>query len=408
MKRITGFLLVACLFLNIPIAKAKTTEDELRLQLSAISDYLNSINSKAVLSEEQLREIINDGVMWTLRAQAADGSFNYEYRPFAGDYINDNGMVRQAGTLFMLTEVHKTRTEKPKEEVEVIENAIRYFAEISLKGNPDDGEFACIKNATKVERCDLGSTALALIGIINFVTAHPDKNADYQELLDLYSSYLLKAKFPNKGFSKRYEYNTGFSDTESPFYNGEAMLALVRFYQYEPQEELKTLLHNTFFYLKDKEYESPLYLWITAALKEMQALWPNDEFLTYTFDFTKERLVYSYRRHHTKNNYCAPLEGLTSAYSILEGGVSTEFLRQLKNEINYWQSKTTALQLKENRPYRLVLDETGPVLLKVANPYLSHGGFLTSEEVLTQRIDFTQHCVSSYLQKLVDIDGVEL
>lgn len=34
------------------------------------------------------------------------------------------------------------------------------------------------------------------------------------------------------------------------------------------------------------------------------------------------------------------------------------------------------------------------------------GGFLTGENELTQRIDFTQHCVSAYLQKRVDMDGL--
>ena len=80
----------------------------------------------------------------------------------------------------------------------------------------------------------------------------------------------------------------------------------------------------------------------------------------------------------------------------------------LYTEIEFWLDKTTWLQLNQASPYRLVEIGGQFQLVKLQNTAIAHGGFLTDENVLTQRIDFTQHCVSSYLQKLVDIDGEDL
>lgn len=54
--------------------------------------------------------------------------------------------------------------------------------------------------------------------------------------------------------------------------------------------------------------------------------------------------------------------------------------------------------------FRVVSHDGKLELLRVVNPAVARGGFLAGETELTQRIDFTQHCISAYLQKLVDID----
>ncbi|MCA9360867.1 hypothetical protein KC730_03185, partial [Candidatus Kaiserbacteria bacterium] len=238
------------------------------------------------------------------------------------------------------------------------------------------------------------------------VEAEPDKEAKYSEIIDKYSTYLISAKFKDRGFSNKYNLGDGFGKEESPFYNGEFMLALVKYYEYSQDEKVEVILEETFDYLSAKEeYETPLYLWIMAALKDMNRLWPHEKYVKYAKDFTAWRIDLSLMKHSTNSNYCAPLEGMTSAYSILENNVNYELLSRLSSEINFWQNKTTYLQLNKNSPYRLMNLDGQLQLLKQTNPNLSHGGFLSAENIPLQRIDFTQHCVSSYLQKLVDING---
>lgn len=404
-------LIICSVVLQTSVAYAATPEEELYLQLKAISDYLEVQMhvSNEPLTSDELRTIISDSAAWTVASQEDSGHFGYEYLPFEGVYVDDDGMVRQAGTLFALAEVYKYQTEKDADIADTIERAVEYFERISLEGKKEGETFRCITNGIGSTRCDLGSTALALIGILNFVAAEPEQAGNYEVLIDNYVSYIIAAKFPEAGFSSRYSKRDGFAQTESSFYNGESMLALVRYYQYQEDEEVRELLEEVFVYLSSKEeFESPLYLWIMAALKDMQRLWPDERYVTYATEFTDMRLASARLRRGVSHNYCAPLEGLVSAYSVLEGAVEPAYLTTLKTEIDYWLRKSTYLQLNAARPYRLIIEENAPKLVKMVEPNVAHGGFLTGEHELKQRIDFTQHCVSSYLQTLVDIEGDEL
>lgn len=194
------------------------------------------------------------------------------------------------------------------------------------------------------------------------------------------------------------------SDTESSFSNGEALLALVRYYQYNPREDVKEMIDETFTYLETKEFETSLYLWVMAALKDMQVLWPNARYVTYAQEFTKVRQGSIVRLHHTQKNYCATTEGLVSAYSVLDGTIAKSELASLRKEIDFWNKHTYSLQIRQTDQYRLVLTDGVFTMLRLPNPEQARGGFLTSGSVLTQRIDYTQHCVSAYLQTLVAIE----
>ena len=410
MKVFTGILLGVFLLIQVPSVAAGRDENDLRLQIESIKTYLQyQQGSTDTLSTEEMRHVILSGEKWAVAAQDENGHFGYEYLPFEDRYLRDDNMIRQAGTLFALSEVYKHKEDKDAATGKAIEKAISYFESLSVKGEKADGDFWCIKNSERSNTCSLGSVSLALVGILNYVEAHPEKEAKYKKIIDKYLAYLLAAKFAGAGFSGSYRVGIGFDSKESAFYNGEAMLALVRYYQYQSDEQVKRVLDETFNYLSAKEtFESPLYLWIMAALKDMQKLWPNEAYTTYASEFTARRLSEASARHRNQGNYCAPVEGLTSAYSVLKNSESPDYLAQLDNEIKFWLARTSYLQISEGNPYRLMIEGGIPQLKKVPNLPIAQGGFLTASAVNTQRIDFTQHCVSAYLQKLVDIDGEKL
>lgn len=410
MKVFTGILLVVFLLIQVPSVEASANEGDSRLQIEAIKGYLQyQQGATNKLSTENMRQIILDSEKWVVAAQEQNGHFGYEYLPLEDRYLRDDNMIRQAGTLFALSEVYKHKEDKDAATGKAIEKAISYFESLSVKGEKADGDFWCIKNSERSNTCSLGSVSLALIGILNYVEAQPEKEAKYEKIIGKYLAYLLAAKFTGAGFSGSYNVGVGFGNKESAFYNGEAMLALVRYYQYRPDEQVKRVLNETFIYLSAKEtFESPLYLWIMAALKDMQKLWPNEAYTTYASEFTKIRLSEASARHRNQGNYCAPVEGLTSAYSVLKNYESIDYLARLNDEIEFWLARTSYLQISEDNPYLLMIEGGQPQLKKVPNLSIAQGGFLTASAVSTQRIDFTQHCVSAYLQKLVDIDGKKL
>lgn len=391
---------------HIPIAQASSTT-EAEHQIEAIKDYLTySRGISASLTPAQLRNAIKAGADWAVASQEETGHFKYEYIPASDTYRADDNMVRQAGTLFMLSEVYKAQADKDPKIAVAIEKSISYFETVTRKGN---GTFSCIVKSEHSNVCTLGSTSLALVGILNYVDVLPQKKAVYKEQIEAYKNYLLQAKFKDAGFSASYTPARGFEKKESSFFNGEAMLALVKYYRYRSDDEIQQILFDSFAYLAAAPtYDNNLYLWIMAALKDMQTLWPNPAFAAYARRFTIHRMAGTKTLHLNQHNYCPAVEGMTSAYSILKEQADGSYVSDLKTEINYWLARTEYLQVSGTNPYHLAVINGVPQLLRFPNLKVAEGGFLTGGDEVTERIDFTQHCLSAYLQALTAIESQPL
>lgn len=381
-------------------------------QLKALQKYLARMtpapnqSTAGVLTPEQMREAIKDGVTWFTQAQEPNGHFAYEYLPYEDTYRSDDNIVRQAGGLYALGEVVRRSATQDKNTNKTIEQAITFFENQSPEDTYEGKNIRCITNTEESSVCKLGATALALTGILGYVEGNPSKKDTYEDLIDAYVSYILVSKKPTLGFRNQYKVGTGFRDEkESSFSNGEALLALVRYYQYREDVKVKKVIDETFMYLKSTPFDTGLYLWMMAGLKDMQVLWPNDAYITYGRDFTLWRLNQSLSAHGSTRNYCALGEGLVSAYSLLDGKITESEKKKLRGEIDFWNTRNLDLQIKKEDTYKLAIENKMPVLKKVLDMKQSAGGFLTADTELTQRIDFTQHCITTYLQTLVDVDG---
>lgn len=400
--------------MSIPIQPIFAVEsaqyEELEAQVAALSKYIerNYVSHEdSPLSGDELRRIVKEGTDWLVNAQAENGHFAYEYAPYEDVYLDDDHVVRQAGTLYELGEIARRDGEGVMNISGAIENAIGYLESLSEEDEYKDVTFRCITDSENSSRCQLGATSLALLGILGYVE---EESSEHEDLIEDYINYIIAMKKEGEGFIGYYTVNRkSQSIKESAFSNGEALLALVRYYQYNPREDVKEMIDDTFVYLEAKEaFETPLYLWIMAALKDMQVLWPNERYVTYAQEFTNARRGSLARVHNTQKNYCATTEGLASAYSILDRNVSPEKLGLLRKEIDFWNTHNSVLQILPVDRYRLVLDEGLFSLQILPDIEQARGGFLTSASVLTQRIDYTQHCISAYLQTLVDIEEEEL
>jgi hypothetical protein len=344
-------------------------------------------------------------------AQEENGHFAYEYAPYEGKYLTGDNIVRQAGALYALGEVYR-RSEDPRAVLEDgIEQAVSYFESLSVEAQGEGRNtesFVCIASTSQKASCKLGATALALTGLLSYVEDNPTRAKKYDELIEGYISFIILSQKNAGGFRDLYHVGDGFVDKESPYSNGEALLALVRAYQYQGDADVKRAIDSAFAYLKTTPHVNPLYLWIMAALKDMQELWPKEEYITYARDFTAWRVatgVYEKKNH----NYCPFVEGLASAYGVLDAAPKQGELLKLRTTIDSWLDYIETLQVDESDAYKVVFDEKGaPSLAKLAEPSRAHGGFLTAHSVPTQRIDFTQHCITAYVQTLVDIGEYDL
>lgn len=408
--------LVLILFLLVPLGQVDANEvDEygaLAAQVEALSTYIERnfvSHENTTLSHEQLRAIVSDGAQWLKNSQEENGHFAYEYVPYDDVYFDDDHIVRQAGALYELGEIARHDPENTLDVSDTIESALLYFSERSIEMQEGDEIFTCIVSTPASSKCRLGSASLALLGLLGYVEKNDTAAAKHKELIEGYIAYIMAMKKEEGGFRDMVYEDNKSPEKESSFSNGEALLALVRYYQYSPREDVKQMIDGTFKYLSEKEdFETPLYLWIMAALKDMQVLWPSEEYVSYAKVFTETRRGALTRVHYTDKNYCATTEGLASAYSILEGNVSDWELQILKKEIDFWNTHNSVLQILPVDVYRLVQSDGVFSMQILPDLMQAQGGFLTSASVLTQRIDYTQHCISAYLQTLVDIEGGEL
>lgn len=391
--------------------KISSLEDHL-YQLQALVTYTEQSYTQKnhTLTETELRSLITEGVHYLVQAQEGNGHFAYEYEPYADTYRNDDNIVRQAGALYALGEVVRLSNTADPVLNEAIESAIEYFDNLSEADTVSSISFRCIVDGTKSSRCKLGATSLALSGILSYVSRYPEKQAVYAALIDDYIAYILVSKKEDGGF--RSVHNIGTKSriaSESPFANGEVLLALVRSYQYNRDETIKQYALATYEYLALQEFDTALYLWIMAALKDMQMLWSNESYSTYAKEFTSWRVDGVAYRKGTDKNYCAYAEGVASAYSVIKDSLSLKEKEMLESELAFWNTHNSHLQIGQNARYRFAYTPENDLQLHaIKNPEQAQGGFLTSEENPTLRIDFTQHCVSAYLQTLVDINKKEL
>jgi hypothetical protein len=269
--------------------------------------------------------------------------------------------------------------------------------------------FACVLNHLESRKCELGTTSLTLVGILDFIDAHPKEVPQYAKQIEANATFILSMQKEEGGF--RNVYQTGMKtqdDTESSFSNGEALLALARYYAFKKSEVTQNAIDRAYNYLKEKQYDGNLYLWIMAALKDMDSLWPQESYQAYAYAFTSWKNIQSTRNRTLSGNYCAYTEGLASAIALLKRTTSEANLTPFRNELNRLNRADLTLQITQKDPYRIFQDEEGLSLMKLVDPKIATGGFLTSDSVLTERIDYTNHCVNTYLQTLVDIDGGRL
>ncbi len=361
------------------------------------------------LNPEELRQTVNNGVSWMNNAQEASGHFRYEYAPFWDRYIDDDNIVRQTGAFYLLGEIAIRDKAKRFDLKSTMEKAVSYFEENSKTGKFNDENFRCVlKTANK---CTLGGTSLALIGLLDMVKAYPATLNKNENLIEEYKNYILAMRVSGKGFRDSFYFDREQSLSESSFSNGEAFLALVRYYQYNAKVEIKTMIEESFVYF-DKIYrgkwDSNFYLWGMAALKDWYVLFPKEEYYTFTKDYTDWRIDKQQKSRGTSHNKCAYIEGVISAYSVLEKKASDKEREKYLEEIDFWLLKSRDLQIKKSDTIKIGFNQGKLRVVKMENSARAVGGFLTGYDEPFQRIDFTQHCVSGYLQKLVDIDRKSL
>ncbi len=387
MKKTIAFISTITLFINISLGNALASE----------------------LSPNQTENTIRKSINWLKQSQEISGHFHYEYMPFLDRYIEDDHIVRQAGAVFILSDA-MNRDEKSNFDLKnTVSRGLEYLNRNSTNQTFNNYQFRCLKlNETE---CTLGGTSLALIGYLNLVKKYPKLQQEYADLIEQNLKFVLAMKLPESGFRGSFYLQSGQSESESDFYNGEALLALTYYYQQNPDAKVKTVIDDSIAYF-DKFYSANwnnnFYLWGMAAIKNLYKIEAKESYYKFVKDYTDWRIDGYKNSHKNDSNFCAYLEGIVSAYSIIQTKIADSEKEPYLEEINFWLNKSRKLQIKKGDKMISQINKTRTQKLNLKKPDRAIGGFLTSLREPVLRIDFTQHCVSSFMQKYEDIDGNQL
>jgi hypothetical protein len=414
-KNILTFFIIVTLAVPYSLFAESTdisNDEKMSILQSEIVTMHKLMNPETIapLADDEIREIIELGTNWLKASNEPTGHFAYEYFPYEDRYAKDDNIVRQAGALFELGEIERRDTEGKYDLDKTIERAIGYFDSLTKSGRYNGEDILCIASDPEGSICKLGTTSLAFIGILNYVTANPDKLRKYEDFIDGYASYILSMQQDSGGFREIFSTRTGIAEEkESSYANGEAYLALVRYAKWKgfPDHlQKKIALTSSYLVSPDTIFDPALYLWAMAGMKDWVEFKPDARYSKYVKDYTDWRMDAFTDRRRSAHNFCAYIEGVVSAYSILEDSLPSNELTRYDEEIDFWLAKSALLQLREEHLIKYYILSNR--FMKAPIPAWSLGGFLTGHTELSQRIDFTQHCLSSYVQKLVDIDKKSL
>jgi hypothetical protein len=403
-------LLVSVLFASTPTpVSARENTTALEGQVRALQKYLEREQDKkssTPLSSSELRTSIEAGVEWLKNAQEPNGHFKYEYIPYENRYREDDNIVRQTGALYVLGEIIKRNKSDSFKISGTLTTSLSYFSSLT---KITDGNGRCIAMSSVSTKCQLGATSLALIGLLGYLDYAPSKKSLYAKDVDGYLAFILEMQKENGGFRNQYRVrSTKQSSTESPFSNGEALLALVRYYEFNKRADVKGAIDRAFTHLKEQPYDAALYLWIMAALKDLNQIDPNSQYVEYAEAFTKWRVAGGASYLTGTRNTCPYAEGIASALSILKSTIPESRYQSYRAVLDKGNQMNYQFQISNVDTTRVLMTPSGITLKALSFPPPALGGFLTSNSEPTQRIDFTQHCINSYLQTLVDLDGQKL
>ena len=254
---------------------------------------------------------------------------------------------------------------------------------------------------TDYSKAHTGAVALALLTELRYSLTSGDNS--FAELRHAWLEGLIGFRIPGDGFR---QFPTSIDTT--PYYDGEAWLALAQYHSAFPQDqrvsELLTDVDDALIKKYGGEFKIDFFHWGAMAAAARYADTREKAFL----DFIKAQMRAFLDRNKDQvnnNNTCASIEGVTDALSALlsagEGG--SELAERGGSWVATEMRKVEQLQIQPGQK-ELVFSNS-----RVIAPRMQEftGSFRSGIYAANTQVDFTAHCVSAMV-KLKRYDGTSL
>jgi UDP-N-acetylmuramoyl-tripeptide--D-alanyl-D-alanine ligase len=353
---------------------------------SVAGDCAESMTAKA------LDRSLSLGTRFLLANQKKAGNFEYELDWKTGEYTDDDSPVRQAGATWGLALIHQDlhrRGEPRKKVAKALSRALDFFDQHSVSVG---GRRFIRYPDTDAGR--LGTVALVSLALVDLLRVAP--NEELRKRLDEHIAFLLSARHAKGRFHASYRHRTGKPvGAPSPYFDGEALLALVKAAKYLGKSELSGLVRaeaeagfaaNVKAALEDDPDSSTTkgyYQWASMAYFEL-ATWKKPGVHGERLMDLADWMIDVHRTLKRTRNTGYAYEGIIPAYAIAKATGATERAKKLRCTIDRGLSKLTSWQV--GHPMA-----NGYIRARNEHDARAIGGVQNHRKESRLRIDVTQH-----------------
>lgn len=351
-----------------------------------------------------------DGGHFVLRQIQADGRFHYQYLPYEDRHPptkpEQYSLPRHAGTVYALALLHGlTGDQRFKVGAE---KAIAWLDQ-QIPGTCGDAERACVTRL-KGTKADLGSTALTLVGMLEYRRRTADHR--YDPTIRRLVAFVLALQKEDGDFFHDFDLRNGQIDraTRSMFYSEEAALALVLAHAALGEPAWLTAAERALDFLTGPKYAG-FFLggfiygadhWTCIAVDEAFDRLPKPGYLDFCLGYSAFIGRMQYEAQGWDNADFAGHYGF-GGFMVPQAPAAAGFTEAVLS--------TWSLAKKHGRDFETVAAQAGAALdaltrdrIRLDNawmmprPYAARGGIRRSLVEQEVRIDFTQHAASALIR----------
>ncbi|WP_176764812.1 beta-L-arabinofuranosidase domain-containing protein [Natribacillus halophilus] len=329
------------------------------------------------------------------------GKFIYSYLPQENRNRGGYNILRHAGTTYSMLETYELMPDEHL--LNASKRAINYLLkkakELEINGQK-------VQVIIEKDQAKLGGNALAVVALAKYTQVTKDKQ--YLPIMQSMATWMRELQDDNGRFAfHKQKYSTGeATDFVSHYYPGEAILALVRLYQIDGNEQWLDVAENEANFLitiRDKEATSETIAhdhWLLYGLNELYRERPKDIYINHAFFISRAIMqtqiledngepewkgAFDTHRKPLSTPVACRSEGLSAAYKLAVDHGYDEEAKQIKQALH--ESIKFQLQM-QLRPETTMYLENKKLCLGAVH----HG--LTNYEL---RNDYTQHNISSFI-----------
>lgn len=349
---------------------------------------LSMLQPAAASDQARFRSAVDLSAEFLVRSQKATGLFEYDVVLRTGRPSGQNNIVRQVGTGFSLAEyLGSAQSPQVQATVRKLLSSLRRLS--STYGRRD--RWLVTANG-QLRTARTGATALALLTEILYYRASGD--GQFEASRSAWLKGLLALRKRKGGFRK-----TPYQWAESPYFNGEAWLALAHYADtFDDQDVVQALsaLDTYFVATYGRKPDVGFHHWGVMAAAIRHRTTGEERFVRFIEQQTDAYLRVLRPAVKPGANTCYALEGLATASALLSAHApDSAILPPLLKRIEADTAKNLALQ------YVGAPGADGAqagVRIGKLNPERHKGLFLAGTKQGIARIDHTQHCLSAFLK----------